>query len=68
MRTAEIETSGRIVLRCEGCGEGLVLFGLEEDWRSEGRTSFGCGGCGEGVNLDDHPPEHEPDGLARPAR
>jgi len=45
MRTAEIETSGRIVLRCEGCGEGLVLFGLEEAWRSERRTAFGCA-CG----------------------
>ena len=63
MRMAEIETSGRIVLRCEGCGEKLVLLGSEEDWRSEGRTSFGCGGCGEELTLDDRLPEHEPDDV-----
>jgi len=59
MRTAEIETSGRIVLRCEGCAEGLVLFGLEEDWRSEGRTAFGCA-CGEELTLDDRLEDEEP--------
>ena len=52
VRVAEIELSGRTVLRCAGCAEELVLIGLEEDWRSEGRTTFGCAGCGEELILD----------------
>ena len=52
VRVAEIEPSGRTVLRCAGCAEELILLGLEEDWRSEGRTAFGCA-CGEELILDD---------------
>jgi hypothetical protein len=59
VRIAEVEPSGRTVLRCAGCGEELVLFGLEEDWRSEGRTVFGCE-CGEEMTLDDHLEDGEP--------
>ncbi|MDP9478257.1 MAG: hypothetical protein M3R38_21690 [Actinomycetota bacterium] len=50
VRIAQLEPSGRTVLGCQGCGERLVLVGLEEDWRSEGRTTFACG---EEVTLDD---------------
>ena len=42
--------SKRIVLGC-GCGERLILFGLEENWLSE-RTVFECE-CGEGLTLAD---------------
>jgi hypothetical protein len=59
VRIAEMEPSGRTVLRCQGCGEGLVLFGFEEDWRSEGHTTFGCA-CGEELTLDDHLEDEEP--------
>ena len=52
VRIAQVELSGRTVLRCLRCGERLVFVGLEEDWRSEGRTTFGCA-CGEEVTLDD---------------
>ena len=58
MRIAQVEPSGRTVLGCLRCGERLVLFGLEEDWRSEGRTTFGCA-CGEEVTLDDDRLEDE---------
>ncbi len=44
-----VECSGRITLEC-GCGERLVLIGLEEDWRSEQRTGFECS-CGKGLIL-----------------
>ena len=44
-----IESSGRIILEC-GCGERLVLLGLEEDWRSEQRMEFECS-CGKGLTL-----------------
>ena len=50
MKVAEVEASGRIVLRC-GCGERIVRFGREEDWRGEGRVTFGCAGCGGEVGL-----------------
>ncbi len=52
LRIAQVEPSGRTVLGCRRCGEGLILVGLEEDWRSEGRTTFGCA-CGEELTLDD---------------
>jgi len=42
--------SERIVLGC-GCGESLILLGLEEDWRSEG-TVFECE-CGAKLTLAD---------------
>ena len=51
LRIAQVEPSGQTVLGCRGCGEKLVLVGLEEDWRSKGRTTFGCAGCGEEVTL-----------------
>ena len=50
MKVAEVESSGRIVLGC-GCGERIVLFGREEDWRGEGRLTFRCAGCGGEVGL-----------------
>ncbi len=59
VRIAQVEPSGQTVLRCRGCGEGVVLIGLEEDWRSEGRTTFGCA-CGEKVALDDRLGDEEP--------
>ncbi len=50
MKVAEVEASGRIVLRC-GCGERIVLFGREEDWRGEGRLTFRCASCDGEVGL-----------------
>ncbi len=50
MQIAEVEASGRIVLGC-GCGERIVLFGREEDWRDEGRLTFRCAGCDGEVGL-----------------
>ena len=44
-----VSCSSRIILEC-GCGERLILLGLEEDWRSEQRTEFECS-CGKGLNL-----------------
>ncbi len=46
-----LECSGQIVLEC-GCGERLVLLGLEEDWRSKDRTAFKCG-YGRDLTLTD---------------
>ena len=50
MKVAEVEPSGRIVLGC-GCGERIVLFGREEDWRGEGCLAFRCAGCGGEVGI-----------------
>jgi hypothetical protein len=50
VKVAEVQSSGRIVLGC-GCGERIVLFGREEDWRGEGRLTFRCAGCGGEVGL-----------------
>ncbi len=44
-----VPCSARIILDC-GCGERLILLGLEEDWRSEHRTEFECS-CGMGLTL-----------------
>ncbi len=46
-----LESSGRIVLEC-GCGERLILLGLEEDWRSEQRMEFERS-CGKGLTFSD---------------
>jgi hypothetical protein len=46
-----LESSGRIVLEC-GCGERLMLLGLEVDWRSEQRMEFECS-CGNGLTFSD---------------
>ncbi len=46
-----VPCSERVVLEC-GCGERLVLLGLEEDWYSEGRTAFECE-CGRRITLAD---------------
>ncbi len=54
-----IATSGRIVLECSGCGEHLILLGLEEDWPKEHRDAFDCSGCGKLVTL-----AHRIDGTA----
>ena len=40
--------SEEIVLGC-GCGDKLILLGLEEDWRSE-KTTFECE-CGTELTL-----------------
>jgi hypothetical protein len=45
-----VSCSERIVLRC-GCGEKLVLLGLEADWRSE-KTVFECE-CGAELTFLD---------------
>ena len=47
--------SERIVLGC-GCGERLVLLGLEEDWRSEKKTAFECE-CGAELTFADRTDE-----------
>jgi hypothetical protein len=56
-----VEASGRIVLECYGCGEELLLLGLEEDWPilgleedwpKEHRDAFECT-CGKTVTLAD---------------
>lgn len=49
--------SERIVIKC-GCGERLVLLGLEEDWFSEGHTTFECE-CGKRPTLADRFYEEE---------
>ena len=58
MKVAEVESSGRIVLGC-GCGESIVLFGREEDWRGEGRLAFRRAGGGGEVGLDERAEEAE---------
>jgi hypothetical protein len=62
VRIAEVEPSGRIVLGCGGCGERIVLFGREEDWRGEGRLAFRCAGCGGEVGLDERAEEAKEEG------
>jgi hypothetical protein len=47
-----VEASGRIVLECSGCGEELLLLGLEEGWPKEHRDAFECT-CGKTVTLAD---------------
>jgi hypothetical protein len=54
-----IQASGQIVLECSGCGEHLILLGLEEDWPKEHADAFDCGGCGSTVTL-----AHRVDGTA----
>jgi hypothetical protein len=58
LKVAEVESSGRIVLGC-GCGERIVLFGREEDWRGEGRLTFRCAGCDGEVALAERTEEAE---------
>ena len=55
-----IQPSEHIALRCAGCGERLILLGLEEDWYQVGRTSFQCGGCGKRVTLANRIEEGDP--------
>lgn len=40
----------QIILTCDDCGEKLVLFGLEENWRSR-RAVFQCE-YGHKITLD----------------
>jgi hypothetical protein len=54
-----VVASGQIVLECSGCGEHLILLGLEEDWPKEHRDAFKCSGCGSTVTL-----AHRIDGTA----
>ena len=62
MQIAEVEPSGLIVLGCGGCGERIVLFGREEDWRGEERLTFPCAGCGGEVGLDERAEKKEGEG------
>lgn len=55
-----LECSGQIVLEC-GCGEKLILLGLEKDWRSE-RTDFECT-CGKSLTLDKAEPSTDDEVL-----
>lgn len=48
--------SERIVLGCEGCGEKLILLGLEDDWRASGHDVFECG-CGAELTFADRADE-----------
>lgn len=48
-----IDTSGRIVLECSGCGEHVFLLGHEDDWSREHRSAFECSGCGKRLTLAD---------------
>jgi hypothetical protein len=43
-----VECSGRIDLEC-GCGERMMLLGLEEDWQAE-HVEFTCR-CGRKLTL-----------------
>lgn len=52
-----VRFSKRIVLGC-GCGERLILLGLEEDWQSE-KTVFECE-CGTRLTLADRVEEEGP--------
>jgi hypothetical protein len=54
-----VEASHQIVLECSGCGEHLILLGLEEDWPKERRDAFDCRGCAKTVTL-----AHRVDGTA----
>ena len=49
----KIDSSGRIVLVCSGCGEHVILLGHEEDWSREHRNAFGCSGCGKTLTIAD---------------
>jgi hypothetical protein len=40
------------MLECSGCGEELVLLGLEENWPNEHKDTFECA-CGKTVTLAD---------------
>jgi predicted RNA-binding Zn-ribbon protein involved in translation (DUF1610 family) len=46
-----IDASGRIVLKCSGCGELVILLGHEEDWSREHRSAFECSGCGKRLTI-----------------
>ena len=46
-----------------GCGERIVLFGREGDWRGEGRLAFRCAGCGGEVGLDERAEKKEEEGV-----
>ena len=61
MKVAEVEPLGHIVLGC-ACGERIVLFGREEDWRGEGRLTFVCAGCGGEVGLAERAGEVQEEG------
>ena len=54
-----LRSSEQIILTCEDCGEKLVLFGPEEEWRSR-RAVFMCD-CGHKLTLDGRADE---EGLA----
>jgi len=45
-----LRSSEQIILTCEDCGEKIVLFGPEEEWRSR-RAVFMCD-CGHKLTLD----------------
>ncbi len=45
-----LRSSEQIILTCEDCGEKLVVFGTEENWRSR-QAVFVCG-YGHKLTLD----------------
>lgn len=49
MRRCSESEHSTLLLGCE-CGERIVVFGFEEDWRSR-RAVFKCE-CGEKLTLD----------------
>ncbi len=53
-----MRSSEQIILTCEDCGEKLILFGPEEEWRSR-RAVFMCG-CGHKLTLDGRADEEVP--------
>jgi transposase len=57
MGITRVEVSGRLALACSGCGEIIVLLGLERNWYesdADGRSrSFVCSGCGTHLTLAD---------------
>jgi len=49
-----IDCSESIVLNCR-CGEKLILFGKEDDWRSRNAIFRCC--CGENLTLEERTDE-----------
>jgi hypothetical protein len=56
-----VEPKGQLVLECE-CGEQLVIFGVEDDWRSR-HAIFKCE-CGQKLSLGTPADELSEEGAA----
>jgi hypothetical protein len=46
--------SDRMILRCNRCGEMVVVLGREEDWSMEGHIFFECQ-CGQRLTIATKP-------------